>query len=252
MAEPELQFDRAQFDVPTETACAFCRRSLSGSYFEVNGKLACELCRMKAEEIWNQSSGVPRFLRACVFGTVAAALGAALYYAVREVTGYEISLISIAVGWMVGVSVRVGSNRRGGLPYQLLAIFLTYSSIVGTYAPLVIQGLRQNVKATEASKTPSSAPAAVPNARRPCGQALGFSAPDRSRASGGDRLCLAVSDRLLIGRAGNHRPFHHRHRHVAGLEVEHEDPAADRGSVPPLEATAAVARERMKAKPCPR
>jgi hypothetical protein len=93
------------------------------------------------EWAWNQGSGAGRFVRATVFGTIAAALGAALYYGVATITGYQIGLISIVVGFMVGAAVRVGCQGRGGWLYQALAMFLTYSSIVSTYAPDIMEGV---------------------------------------------------------------------------------------------------------------
>ncbi len=57
--------------------------------------------------------------------------------AVTELTGYEIGLIAIAVGYLVGMAVHIGSRRVGGLAYQLLAVFLAYSAIVMTYVPMI-------------------------------------------------------------------------------------------------------------------
>jgi hypothetical protein len=47
------------------------------------------------------------------------------------------------VGLLVGGAVRMGSAHRGGVPYQLLAMFLTYASIVSTYIPDIVQGFRE-------------------------------------------------------------------------------------------------------------
>jgi hypothetical protein len=138
----DLQFDRAQFEAPTETTCASCARPLADRYFEVNGKLACEVCRHKAEEEWNSGSGMARFLKATAFGVVGAVLGALLYWGLTKAFKGQLSLVSIAVGWIVGVSVRVGSNGRGGWGYQLLAMFLTYSSIAGSYLPDVMEEIQ--------------------------------------------------------------------------------------------------------------
>src|SRR5689334_4261498 len=99
MTEPDLQFDRAQFEAPTPASCTFCSRPLSGSYFELNGRLACESCRHQAEAEWNEGSGAARFLKATVFGVVAAVVGAVLYWGVAELFNMQLSLISIAVGW---------------------------------------------------------------------------------------------------------------------------------------------------------
>jgi len=147
MADPnaDLQFDRAQFETPRSAVCATCQRPLSGSYFEINGRLACELCRMQAESDWNNSSGVSRFLRATALGTLAAIAGAAVYYGVTVLAdGKQFSLLSIGVGILVGVAVRIGSRGRGGWPYQLLAMFLTYTSIVSTYSPEVLKGFSES------------------------------------------------------------------------------------------------------------
>ena len=60
---------------------------------------------------------------------MAAAAGAVLYYLVTRTTGYNIGLISVLVGFMVGAAVRKGTGNRGGLLYQFLALFLTYMAI---------------------------------------------------------------------------------------------------------------------------
>ena len=62
-----------------------------------------------------------------------------MYYGVLALTGYEVGLIAIVVGFMVGTAVRKGSQGRGGWKYQALAMFLTYTSIVSSYVPLLIQ-----------------------------------------------------------------------------------------------------------------
>ena len=50
-------------------------------------------------------------------------------------TGWNFSLVAILVGYTVGGAVRTGSDDRGGLFYRLLAVFLTYSAIVGMFVP---------------------------------------------------------------------------------------------------------------------
>jgi hypothetical protein len=158
MGEPgsDLLFDRAQYEAPAEAACTFCKRPLGSSYFQINGRLACEPCRMGVETALRSGSGVARLARAALFGAGAAALGGALYYGIREVSGYELSLISIFVGWLVGLGVRVGARARGGVGYQLLAAFLTYTAIVGTYAPFLLHGMSQRANAAAEKKKAQS------------------------------------------------------------------------------------------------
>jgi hypothetical protein len=163
MAEPgsDLQFDRAQFEAPAPTACAFCAQPLSGSYFEVNGRMACERCRYKAEEEWNSGSGMVRFLKAAAFGIGAGIVGALVYWGIAEAFEIQLSLISIAVGWLVGVGVRAGSQGRGGWLYQLLAVFLTYTSIVASYAPSIVREIREGAQKADAQAAPASTAAAT-------------------------------------------------------------------------------------------
>ncbi len=145
-----LQFDRAEIEEdPRESqapACAFCETPLRSSYFDINGRMACESCRFQLEEQIRKGPGAAGFFRACGVGVAAAIAGSGIYYAVRALTGYEIGLISILVGLMVGKAVSWGSRRRGGWVYQTLAMFLTYMAIASTYIPPLIQQFREQAK----------------------------------------------------------------------------------------------------------
>ena len=162
----DLQFDRAEFSGGAEpAACAACRAPIRDTYYEVDGQVTCDRCRRRAEFERTQGSAPARFAKAAVFGTAAAAVGAGLYYGVRALTGYEFGLIAIVVGLMVGGAVRAGSGQRGGVPYQLLAMFLTYASIVSTYIPPIIQEI---TKANPEAAAPAAAAGApVPDAPAP-------------------------------------------------------------------------------------
>jgi hypothetical protein len=83
-------------------------------------------------------SATTRFVRALTFGLLGAAAGAAIYFAILALTGYEIGLVAIVVGLIVGKAVHVGSRGRGGWAYQTLAVSLTYSAIVVTYIPFIL------------------------------------------------------------------------------------------------------------------
>ena len=58
---------------------------------------------------------------------------------IRKITGYEVGLVSILVGYLVGKAVFFGAGHRGGWSYQLLAVVLTYLAIVSTYLPFVFE-----------------------------------------------------------------------------------------------------------------
>jgi hypothetical protein len=50
---------------------------------------------------------------------------------------------------MVGGAVRAGSGNRGGLFYQLLALFLCYSAISAMHVPYIIEGMSQEAEKDE-------------------------------------------------------------------------------------------------------
>ena len=125
--------------------------------------------------MFHQGSRLGRGIKAVLFGTIAAALGAILYYAIMRITGLNIGLVAVVVGLMVGGAVKAGSGNRGGRFYQLLAVFLTYSAIVGMFVPKMLdvfkKGPGQNAPAqvADADGKPAAAPAPLEQAKLEAG-----------------------------------------------------------------------------------
>lgn len=138
--EPALRFDGAADAAPAAPACARCAGEIAAEYYVAAGAIVCSDCRtaLAAHAVTGSASG--RVWRAALFGLGGAAAGAALYYAILAITGYEIGLVAIAVGWLVGRAVQLGSRHRGGRVYQGLAVALTYLAIVSTYFPFLFSG----------------------------------------------------------------------------------------------------------------
>lgn len=127
--------------------CTECRGPIADVYYERDSGVICATCHQRlATTVTGSSSGIS-FLRALAFGVVASALGAGIYFAVVAFTGYEVALVGILAGFMVGKAVRLGSRGRGGRRYQCLAIALTYLAIAGTYVPFVMKGFDQRSSA---------------------------------------------------------------------------------------------------------
>jgi hypothetical protein len=142
----ELQFDRTE---RTETAavalCGYCNQPLDGSYYQINGRAACQRCHAQLMASLQKHSPVVSFVVATAFGAAAAALGGLVWYAVRVLSkGWEVGIIAIAVGFAVGFAVRKGSNNRGGPLYQALAILITYLGICAQYVPDIVAELRDS------------------------------------------------------------------------------------------------------------
>lgn len=162
MADDGLQFDKAEFEAPAGAqpasgpACDFCQRPLTTTYWTVSDRVSCADCREQWVLALTGGSGVLRFARATVFGLVAAGLGAALYFAIAAVTGYELGLVAIVVGVMVGWAVRKGADQRGGWVYQALAIALTYAAIVTAYVPNIARAIEYSGANPQAERLPTT------------------------------------------------------------------------------------------------
>jgi hypothetical protein len=137
-----LNFDAAEAVAGASGArtCTNCSSEITSVYHEANGQVVCADCRATLEDVMRGvGSGGGRFGRALIFGLIGAAVGSGIYYGVLALTGYEIGLIAIVVGWLVGKGVSTGANHRGGWLYQALAIGLTYVAIVSTYIPMAMK-----------------------------------------------------------------------------------------------------------------
>jgi hypothetical protein len=156
-----------RFDEPAPDAgspvCPRCRATIASAYYEVNGHVVCAGCKAALEQT-PAGSGSSRLLRAAGFGLGAAVLGAGIYYAILAATGYEIGLVAIAVGWLVGRAVHQGSNGAGGWAYQTLAVGLTYLAIVSTYVPFIIRSAMEDKGKPSTTVSATAAPASVAGA----------------------------------------------------------------------------------------
>lgn len=65
-------------------------------------------------------------------GLVAAVLATAVWYGVVATTEYQIGLVAIAVGFLVGYGVVLGSNRRGSVVLVPISVILTLLALVAS------------------------------------------------------------------------------------------------------------------------
>jgi hypothetical protein len=162
----DLQLERAEVPDAAPLACNGCSVPIGDTYFEVNGRVVCPSCHGRVLEARAQGSGAGRFVLAAVLGLGAAAAGAVVWYGIREATGYEVGLVAIGVGLLVGTAVQRGAKGRGGLPYQILAVVLTYVAIVSSNAPYVWSGIQegiaQQIEARMAGRSPAEEQASAP------------------------------------------------------------------------------------------
>ena len=132
---PAPQFGTAEYASTSDT-CKSCKQVISGEYYRINGALACSRC---AREVQGQ---MPKdthaaYVRGIIFGIGAAILGFVIYTGSVIISGLEIAYISLAVGFLIGKAMKMGSGGIGGRRYQIAAAALTYAAVSVAAIPIV-------------------------------------------------------------------------------------------------------------------
>jgi hypothetical protein len=115
--------------------CRSCKQPVQGSFYRVNGLTACPRCLEELKRRLPQDTH-EAFVRALFFGASAAVLGLVLYAAFGIITGLMIGYVSLAVGYLVGKTIKLGSGGIGGRRYQVAAAALTYAAVSLAAVPI--------------------------------------------------------------------------------------------------------------------
>ena len=159
------QFATAEYKSASGSeVCKSCNQPVAGSYYRVNGALACEKCATQLKNALPVDTH-PLFVRGMIFGAGGAVFGLILYSVFGIVTGLEIGYISLAVGYIVGKAIRMGSRGIGGRRYQVAAAIFTYAAVSLSAVPI---GIYEVVKERRA-KPPATASAPAPSASQGSG-----------------------------------------------------------------------------------
>jgi hypothetical protein len=138
-SNPTPQFGTAEYAAaPEGMRCQFCQRPIGGSYYRVNGVVACPGC---AEKVHREGAADKHaaYVRAVAYGIGAAVVGLIGYTLTAILLqGWVISYMSIGVGWLVGTAMMKGSNGAGGRRYQIVAALLTYAAVSMAAIPIWI------------------------------------------------------------------------------------------------------------------
>src|SRR5439155_3866977 len=111
----------------------------------------------------------------------------------------ELGIVAIGVGLLVGIAVRKGSGGRGGRKFQALAMVLTYLSITASYVPLVLKGMFEGVKQSEARRQSEAAGGSAGAAKEP--GALGAGRGARDGKPGSSVMAWLVFAAVVFGLA---------------------------------------------------
>jgi predicted lipid-binding transport protein (Tim44 family) len=151
---PDPQFNTAEYVVkPDAQTCTSCKGLINGPYYRVDGALKCATCaEIARREVPTDSHA--RFVRGLLFGIGGALLGLIMYATFGIVTGLVVGYLSLAVGYIVGKAIHMGSRGAGGRRYQIAAVLLTYAAVSLSAIPMAISEARKHGPSSNAQ--PSS------------------------------------------------------------------------------------------------
>jgi hypothetical protein len=159
------QFATAEY-APGAPACGACKRPIGGPYFLINGVRACGDCTKTIQARIPQDSHAA-FVRAVLFGIAGAIAGFALYVVFALATGLVIGFVSLAVGFIVGKAMHLGSRGVGGRRYQIVALILTYLAVSMSAVPIAIYQYRQHHAPAAQAAPVDAAPQQIPGSDTP-------------------------------------------------------------------------------------
>jgi len=138
------QFATAEYSRKSgETLCNSCQQRISGAYYLLNGAPACASCVERIREQMPRDSH-KSFVRGVLFGVAGAILGLVIYVAFALATGWMVGYVSLAVGYIVGKAISLGSRGVGGRRYQVAAVLLTYVAVSLAAVPIAISVHKQH------------------------------------------------------------------------------------------------------------
>jgi len=137
--------------------CKVCRQPITGIYYRAGSAMVCGSCGDRAKRELPQDSHAA-FVRGLLFGLGGFLFAFIAYSAVGIVLqGWTIGYLSLAVGWIVGKAMMMGSGGVGGRRYQMLAVLLTYAAVSMAAIPITLVAMRsENAPAVRTSSQRSS------------------------------------------------------------------------------------------------
>ena len=129
------QFGTLETSTPGGAICKVCRNPLAQNYYRAGNNMICGRCADRVRREMPQDSHAA-FVRAILCGLVGFAIGLVIYAAFAIATGITIGYLALAVGFIVGKAMMIGSKGIGGRRYQIAAVLLTYASVSMAFIPI--------------------------------------------------------------------------------------------------------------------
>ena len=115
-----------------------------------------------AEEQLAKQTSDPAMVRALVYGLAGGLVGAAIWYAIVAVTKWELGLVAVVVGYLVGTGVVLGSGGKHGPRLQVLSVVITLAAMTVAEYLIVRQFAVSYIETTYGRDAAATVPVLLP------------------------------------------------------------------------------------------
>jgi len=122
--------------------CSSCMAEIpAGDEVLVAGKnrrepnsVLCSNCASTVEQALEAETKDPNLPPAILLGIVAAVVGGLIWYAIVALTNYQLGIVAVGIGYLVGLAVMFGAGKKRGPALQAIAVVITLiAMVVGEY-----------------------------------------------------------------------------------------------------------------------
>jgi hypothetical protein len=130
MKQVEIKEDKKEI----EKYCSNCKKKITGEPNRVTDENVtldlCNECYNKIQDDINKTTKDINYLMAVFLGIVFGILGAFLWFIVVVLTKYQLGIVAIGVGFLVGYGVSIGAGKKKSLSLQIISMILAFISII--------------------------------------------------------------------------------------------------------------------------
>jgi hypothetical protein len=198
---PTPQFSTAEYSGPSSAdTCKVCHQPIPGKFYRAGNAVVCGRCADRIKRETPQDSHAA-FMRALLFGLGGFAIGLAVYAGFEIATGISIGYLALAVGWIIGKAMMMGSGGIGARRYQITAVLLTYAAVSMASIPVAIHYMARRAQVQPGPKAQASQPAAQDSDSQTGEENQGSSTAKAGSGKPRMSLAAALGTLALIGLA---------------------------------------------------
>lgn len=120
--------------MPKAVRCKNCNALIKGPSKKIDsGNDVVDLCSKCFNQIDSAVKKVTtgeNYWLAILLGAAFGIIGAQIWFGVVVITEYQIGLVAIGVGWLVGLGVFLGSGKKKSRKLQIIAVVIAFLSII--------------------------------------------------------------------------------------------------------------------------